>query len=50
MNYGTYCTDLVQKMESKMVTEQQPYKMSAKMMSGNNKCMLFVNTKMNILY
>lgn len=49
MNYGTYCADLVQKMESKMVTGQQPYKMSAKMMSGNNKRMLFLNTKMYIL-
>lgn len=36
MNYGTHCNDLVQKKESKMLTEKQPYKMSAKMMSGNN--------------
>lgn len=49
MNYGTYCPDLDKKMESKMVTKQQPYKMSAKMMSGNNKRMFFLNTKMYML-
>lgn len=49
MNYGNHCADLVYKMKSKMVTEQQPYKMSAKMMSGNNKRMFFLNTKLYIL-